>query len=333
MKRKLMTFILICVAVGTPWNIANAEENEANVIEIDGNEFENEKELWNYLEATYPKVILSDIQSGEYFGSYVIIKTIAKNVELDTASEDTNCDMYYDNGNNSYVMQGSWDVSYDDQSLEKQNFVYGKDYITNMQDNDWLEGCYYVNQDNSIGSMGLAAIRKLGIVNLKDSGKEEKNTHSNYSDDLQSIFAMINTETTIDELEQNINEYNLAYTCEEYKGSHTLQYKLAYNDETARQSHASSGDYLIVTFDTDQENKFMNAQYSKENSSKSALFYNYGTWYDFREDAPGEYSGYYVIDSLSSSNGITIKYDNGNEKKTHYFSCEDVDAAIRKASY
>lgn len=150
-------------------------------------------------------------------------------------------------------------------------------------------------------------------------------------DSLQTIFLAVIPETTIEEIEAFIVEYELCYTRKEYNksgGGKSVSYKIAYTDGAAKQSHAEPGDYLDVDFDK-ANGALMTAQYSKSGTVGSALLYCYGTWFDFRDSNAEDYSGYYLIDALSKKEGIKIKYDNGYEVQTHYFSYPSAEELIQ----
>lgn len=150
-------------------------------------------------------------------------------------------------------------------------------------------------------------------------------------DSLQTVFLSITPDTTVEELDALIADNGLCYTCKEYNksgGGKSISYKIAYTDGAAKQSHADSGDYLKVSFDK-ENGRLMTAQYVKSGTVGSALLYCYGTWYDFRDSNAEDYSGYYLIDSLSKEAGITVKYDNGREVETHYFPYASAEELIQ----
>lgn len=153
-------------------------------------------------------------------------------------------------------------------------------------------------------------------------------------DGLQNIFIRINIDTTIEELESLIAEYALSYTVEEYNKStpgRKVTYNVAYTDGDALQKYSDGGDHLEISFDKGNNNQLMFAHYVKSNMvGCTALLYNYGVWYDFRESAPGNYSGYYINDSFSGKTGIIMKYSNGNEVATNYFRCNSAEEVIQK---
>lgn len=152
-------------------------------------------------------------------------------------------------------------------------------------------------------------------------------------DNLQVVFLALNENTTPDELEKLISESELSYTAEEYNSSSgkTVSYNIAYTKGVAAQKYAEAGDYLTVDFGGDGKDEFMYAQYVNEKDvSYSVLLYDHGNWYDFRDANAEDYSGYYVVDSISGKGGITVKYTNGNETETGYILCASGEEAIQK---
>lgn len=152
-------------------------------------------------------------------------------------------------------------------------------------------------------------------------------------DVLQSGFISISENTTIEDILSFVDENSLFYTEQEYNttaGGKTVQYKIAYEKGVSYQSHADSGDYLKIEFDRDNGDIILNAQYVNSRShGYSALFYSYGTWYDFSNQNAEDYSGYYNVKSLGGNNeGIIVKYNNGNEAHTNYFLCNSPQEAI-----
>ena len=150
-----------------------------------------------------------------------------------------------------------------------------------------------------------------------------------FYDNLQKIFLLLSFDTSPSNLEALIEKYSLSYTKQEYDNGEILSYVVAFTEESARQTHAESGDRLKVSF-SNGSSELMDAEYSASSHSRSALLYNYGTWYSLREKSPGNYTGYYVIGALSDESGITIKYDNGNETETDYFPCNSAEDALKK---
>ena len=165
-----------------------------------------------------------------------------------------------------------------------------------------------------------------------DQQRQESPTVVEY-DNLQTVFLALNENTTPDELEKLISESELFYTAEEYNSSSgkTVSYNIAYTEGAAAQKYAEAGDHLTVDFDGDSKDEFMYAQYVNEKDvSYSALLYDHGTWYDFRDANAEDYGGYYVVDSISGKGGITVKYSNGNETETGYIPCTSGEEAIQK---
>ena len=62
---------------------------------------------------------------------------------------------------------------------------------------------------------------------------------------------------------------------------------------------------------------------------KTAIFYNYGTYYDLREDiVENKYAGYYYHTPGEDEGGITIEYSNGNCTETGYHKVETGEDAL-----
>ena len=71
------------------------------------------------------------------------------------------------------------------------------------------------------------------------------------------------------------------------------------------------------------------AEYFNDEAFMDALYYNYGTHWDFSEDEPGNvYSGYYYYKPGDTKGGITMKYSNGNTKETGYHSVDSAEDAL-----
>lgn len=153
-------------------------------------------------------------------------------------------------------------------------------------------------------------------------------------DVLQNLFMSITDKTTVSDIDTYIANNSLAVTSQEYNksgGGKELTYKIAYTEGVAAQKYADSGDHIEISFDKDKSNQIMTAQYvMEEKPDYTALFYNYGTWYDFREDAPSKYTGYYIVDTFGKNKGIVIQYKNGNKTDTNYFECKSAEKTVQK---
>lgn len=191
-------------------------------------------------------------------------------------------------------------------------------------------------ENQNIGSGGVNkeqsnATEEPGSMEPESQGVTEAATY-NY-DELQTLFLELTRDTTPDELDGYIEKYSLEYTVGEYTSSSgkEIQYCIAYTEGAAAQKYADSGDHLEVTFGGDSKDDFMYAEYvSAKSISYSAILYDHGTFWDFRDNNAEDYSGYYINDSLSGDTGIAIKYTNGNEAKTNYFPCASGEEAIQK---
>lgn len=80
----------------------------------------------------------------------------------------------------------------------------------------------------------------------KSTGKKKKKKYK--YDDLQNLFLLITDDTTVDDIEKYISDKGLFYTSEEYKGSNEIEYKIAYTEKVAYQSHADEGSNLKTHF-------------------------------------------------------------------------------------
>jgi len=179
--------------------------------------------------------------------------------------------------------------------------------------------------------ISLLFIGCIVIITPTSIYAKTKNTFStdNDYDALQNIFLSLSVDSTVEDLESLITQYDLPYTSEEYNNGETITYVIAYSEDSARQHHAESGDNLDVSFCL-KDNTLMHADYSTTSNTGSVLLYNYGTWFSFREDEPSDYTGYYFINQLSEEKGITIKYDNGNEADTKYFPYDTAEETLKK---
>lgn len=152
-------------------------------------------------------------------------------------------------------------------------------------------------------------------------------------DILQTAFMRLSFDSHIADVEQIIADYNLEYTKERYNGTiKNIKYKLAYDHDVALQKYASSGDYLEVVFNL-EDASIMYANYTMLGADyMNALLYNYGVYWDFSfRTKENNYSGYYYYKSGDSNkSGIEIIYDNGNSKKTSYYSCTSAKDALKK---
>lgn len=152
-------------------------------------------------------------------------------------------------------------------------------------------------------------------------------------DNLQKAFLGLYADITPAELESLINELGLNYTTGEHNSStgKALNYRMAFTSGAALQNNPDPGDYLEAEFGGENLDDFMYALYVNEKDvSYTALLYDHGVWYDFRDSNAEDYSGYYINDSFSGKSGITVKYSNGNEAETNYLPCNSGEEAIQK---
>ena len=153
---------------------------------------------------------------------------------------------------------------------------------------------------------------------------EESSQHEEFSDPinydkLQNLFLAFDFEITEDDLIKLIEDNHLEYTVQKYNGSpKTLHYKIAYEHDVALQKYAKSGDHIDISFSI-SDGSFMHAEYFNNKAFKTALLYNYGTYWDFREsEGNNQYSGFYYHKPGDEEGGITIEYGNGNSNETGY---------------
>ena len=148
-------------------------------------------------------------------------------------------------------------------------------------------------------------------------------------DDIQKMFLAIDKDTTEDDLLKLLEEYEVAYTAEDYNGTPKKRcYNIAFEEGAALQRYANPGDTLEVSFDKN-DGTILYAEYFNNEAFMDALYYNYGTHWDFSEDEPGNvYSGYYYYKPGDTKGGITMKYSNGNTKETGYHSVDSAEDAL-----
>lgn len=176
---------------------------------------------------------------------------------------------------------------------------------------------------------GLAFSVSCWSVAASDSTNEAKAEETQEYDALQKIFLEINKETTEDKLLKLIEEHSVEYTAEEYNGTpKSRNYNIAFDSDVVLQKYAESGDSLEVSFNK-EDGTILYAEYFNEASFRNALYYNYGTYWDFREDElDNTYTGYYYYKPGDTKGGITMKYDNGNSKETGYHSVSRGEEAL-----
>ncbi|MCQ4774993.1 hypothetical protein NE634_14855 [Lacrimispora saccharolytica] len=161
------------------------------------------------------------------------------------------------------------------------------------------------------------------------SEETETETAQEY-DGLQKVFLAVTKDTTEDELLDLINEYGLEYTAEDYNGTpKSRSYEIAFDEGVARQKYADPGDSLEVSFNSG-DGSLLLAEYFNESAFMNALYYNYGTHWDFREDEPDNtYTGYYYYKPGDTKGGITMTYGNGNSKDTGYHNVDTGEDALK----
>ena len=181
--------------------------------------------------------------------------------------------------------------------------------------------------------IGIMACMALGTVYFEASASNKESDmmieKSQIYDELQNIFLSVDKDIKEDDILNLIEEYGLEYTVEEYNGTpKERNYSIAFEADVALQKYAEAGDCIEVSFDKN-DGTILYAEYASEESSKNAVYYNYGTYWDFREDVPDNaYTGYYYHEPGDTKGGITIKYSNGNSKETGYYSVDSAEKAL-----
>ena len=161
-------------------------------------------------------------------------------------------------------------------------------------------------------------------VPTESPAEETKEYH-----DLQKMFLAIDKDTTEDDLLKLLEEYEVAYTAEDYNGTPKKRcYNIAFEEGAALQRYANPGDTLEVSFDKN-DGTILYAEYFNNEAFMETVYYNYGTYWDFGEDEPGNvYSGYYYYKPGDTKGGITMKYSNGKTKETGYHSVDSAEDAL-----
>lgn len=149
------------------------------------------------------------------------------------------------------------------------------------------------------------------------------------TDILQTLFTQIDTSTTPNIIENVIVNQNLSFTKQLYNSTpNEITYKIAYEKDIALQRYGRSGDYLSISFNAN-DGSIMYFEYHNSKKFTTALFYNYGTYYDFNEKKPNnQYSGYYYLLDSMNTDGIEVKYSNGYTKKTGYHRVNSANTAL-----
>lgn len=180
------------------------------------------------------------------------------------------------------------------------------------------------------------SVKKTKEPKIEEKSTQEQETKSETEeakkveyDDLQKVFLAITKNTTQEDILTLIDEYGLEYTAQDYNGTiKTNHYKLAYEHDVALQKYADSGDSLEISF-SKEDGSLMYAEYFNQASFKEAIYYCYGTYWDFREREPdNSYTGYYYYTPGESNDGITMKYSNGNSAKTGYHDVNSGEDAL-----
>lgn len=148
-------------------------------------------------------------------------------------------------------------------------------------------------------------------------------------DNLQKVFLTLAKDTVEADIIELIENYELEYTVADYNGTpQKITYKLAYEQNVALQKYADSGDSLELSFNKN-DGSLLYAEYYNDAFFMNAVYYNYGTYWEFREKEPdNKYTGYYYHKPGDNKGGITIEYSNGNSTETGYHSVSDGEEAL-----
>lgn len=194
-----------------------------------------------------------------------------------------------------------------------------------------------VSAESETGELETAASMKSSVdleaeekfTEEKEIESETEETQKTEYDNLQKVFLAITKDTTEEDILVLIEDYGLEYTMQDYNGTpKTNHYKLAYTHDVALQKYADSGDSLEISF-SKEDGSLMYAEYFNQESFKNAIYYSYGTYWDFREKEPNNsYSGYYYHTPGESKGGITMKYSNGNSTETGYHDVNSGEDAL-----
>lgn len=246
MKRKIIVMLCVCSLTLSPAQFiyAQAQQQGQNSIELDGQQFASEDALWEYLEKTYPTVTSADIESGDFTGKYVIINSIARNVDVQPTINYVACDMYFDSGDNEYSLDGAWCAFYSNQDLKENGCVSGADYLGTMKNDDMIEACYYINSDNSYGGMNMLAIRKTG----ENDGTAELNEtiqvnfYSNVPNDKTGNWRLATVSTS-----SSIESYALNYYKNFFKSDNEIHGIINKNLNQTYSLSVLAGQLFVVT--------------------------------------------------------------------------------------
>lgn len=177
-------------------------------------------------------------------------------------------------------------------------------------------------------------------LSTKSTTEKQTSVNKNYSyDDLQKIFLEITPETTLDDFLKILNKYNLSYSSQEpnnFNGAKNFIYKLAYDDEVAKLSHAMTGDHIEISFNKDKNLNYVtyfnaNAWYGNDYKNiYQAVLYASGDYGQIQADKMDyELFGYYgEVQNAVNNIGLEIHYNNGNSAKTNLFTFDSAEAVI-----
>ena len=129
-----------------------------------------------------------------------------------------------------------------------------------------------------------------------------------------------------------IEEKNLCFSEKESNGGNVCKkvkaYILAYEKDVALFRYAESGDNFEIKFNLDNGD-ILWAEYTNSKNLCSALYYHYGTYFNFHFANPeNRYQGYYFTDHFTK--GREVEFENGNKSQVGYDLAINAEDAISK---
>ena len=352
-------FIIIIFLVGCTFNpkpVTSTEQPGLRKKRLKTENYKTDDKFWNMAYKEIPTVSFEDVTGGEYIGTYVCLDSVGISAEEENYSVDgwkeVNVELAIPREDGSFY-------SYRNKIVKSKNstFEYGIDVLQDIEVGDAIKLCLYLNA-NDVGKAYVVGAKKIGedddfdlekyredaAIQIKNEEEEKqriaekkanKEAQSQVEkpvreyDALQKMFLGISAETKETDIEKLIKECGLYYSREVYNGDpKKISYAIAFSEGSARHKRADPGDQLCIAF-SESDGTILYAEYNREGSSRTALFYNYGTYWDFRESAPGKYSGYYYYRPGDlTKTGIKIEYSNGYVKETSYYRVSNAESAL-----
>lgn len=242
MKKKS---IIKAIILGTSVILSSINACAETITLENGQAFESEEALWDYLESTYPIVYYDDILSGNYTDQYVIIDSYAKKATIDESIHYLTCDMYFLQSDEKYKKQDLWACFYDEDDMRKQGIVSSQDCLAQMQSGDTLRGCYKVASDNSIGPYGMLAIKKTNVDTSDISLTEtvHLNFASSVPNDVTGNWRLATTRTSC-----YITEYALNYYKTYFKSDNEIHGVINFSDNTTSSLSIIGGELNVTVY-------------------------------------------------------------------------------------